>query len=74
MSIVESRVEQGYLVLADISGFTSFVAESELDHSQEILSEILKLIIRNFTPTLTIAEVEGDAVFGYAPRHKLPRG
>ncbi|HET6272120.1 MAG TPA: DUF2652 domain-containing protein, partial [Bacteroidota bacterium] len=64
---MRSNVEQGYLVLADISGFTPFVAESELDHSQAILSEILKIIIRNLTPVLTIAEVEGDAVFGYVP-------
>jgi len=69
-----SNVERGYLVLADISGFTSFIAESELDHSQVILSDILKLIIRNFTPTLTIAEVEGDAVFGYALHQRLSRG
>jgi len=71
---MESTIEQGYLVLADISGFTPFVADSELAHSQEILSEILKLIIRNFTPTLTLAEVEGDAVFAYAPHQKLRRG
>jgi len=69
-----SNVEQGYLVIGDISGFTPFVAGSELVHSQAILSEILKLMIRNFTPTLTIAEIEGDAVFAYIPRRQLPRG
>lgn len=71
---MQSNIEQGYLVLADISGFTHFVAGSELDHSQAILGEILNLIIRNLTPTLTIAEIEGDAVFAYASRNKLPRG
>lgn len=71
---MQSNIEQGYLILVDISGFTHFVAESELDHSQAILSEILNLIIRNLTPALTIAEIEGDAVFAYASRKKLPRG
>jgi hypothetical protein len=71
---VASNVEQGYLVLADISGFTPFIAESELEHSYAILGEILKLIMGNLAPTLTIAEVEGDAVFGYVPSRKLPRG
>ncbi len=71
---MKSNIEQGYLVLVDISGFTPFVAESELDHSQAILSEILNLIIRNLTPTLSIAEIEGDAVFAYVPRKNLPRG
>ena len=44
-----SNVEKGYLVLADISGFTPFIAESELDHSYEILSEIL-CVLRSETP------------------------
>jgi len=71
---MESSIARGYLVLADISGFTSFVAGSELDHSQAILSEILNLIIRRFTPHLTLAEIEGDAVFAFASDQRLPRG
>jgi hypothetical protein len=67
-------VDQGYLVIADITGFTPFLAESELDHSQAILSEIFKMIVSNFTPTLTIAEIEGDAVFGFAAARDVPRG
>ncbi len=69
-----SDIEKGYLLIADISGFTLFVAGSELDHSQAILGDIFKLIVRNLTPALTIAEIEGDAVFAYAPSKRLPRG
>jgi len=71
---MESGVVRGYLVLADISGFTSFVAGSELDHSQAILGEILNLVIRRLTPRLTLAEIEGDAVFAFASDQQLPRG
>ena len=69
-----SSIQQGYLLLADISGYTSFMAGSELEHAQGILSNILTLVIRNLTPTLTLAEVEGDAVFAFAPQSKITRG
>jgi hypothetical protein len=71
---MKSGIAGGYLVLVDISGFTSFVAGSELDHSRAILGEIFNLIIRRFTPLLTLAEIEGDAVFAFASDHQLPRG
>jgi len=71
---MESGISRGYLVLVDITGFTSFVATSELDHSKAILGEIFNLILRRFTPRLTLAEIEGDAVFAFAPEHQLPRG
>jgi hypothetical protein len=69
-----NALEQGYLVIADISGYTSFMAETELAHSQEIMSNLLTLVLDAFTPTLELVEVEGDAVFVYAPEHKLGRG
>jgi len=69
-----SGISRGYLVLVDISGFTSFVADSELDHSKVILGDIFNLIISRFSPRLTIAEIEGDAVFAFAPDEQMPRG
>lgn len=64
-------VNKGFLVLADITGFTPFVATTELEHSQEILQNMLKVIISFLTPTFRLAEVEGDAVFVYTD--KMPR-
>ena len=66
--------QHGYLVIADISGYTSFVAKSELDHSHEILSELLELLVSRFQPTMTISKLEGDAVFAYAPEEVFVRG
>jgi hypothetical protein len=71
---MESPIHQGYLVIADISGYTSFLAESELDHAPDILRSILTLLIGQLTPTLELAEVEGDAIFAYAPATKISRG
>ena len=66
--------QHGYLILADISGYTSYLAGVELAHAQEILAELLELIIKRFAPPLTIAKLEGDAVFAYAPQTQVPRG
>jgi uncharacterized protein YndB with AHSA1/START domain/class 3 adenylate cyclase len=65
--------QHGYLIIADISGYTSFVAKTELEHSQEILSELLELMVSRFRPTMTISKLEGDAVFAYAPEEVFGR-
>src|SRR6266545_7896079 len=69
-----STTQQGYLLLADISGYTSYVASTELTHSQEILSELLELIVSRFKEWMTIHKLEGDAVFAYTPESKIERG
>lgn len=71
---MESKTQNGYLVLADISGFTSYLAGVELDHAHEILSDLLEIIVNNFKPVLTLSKLEGDAVFAYAPEARVPRG
>ncbi|HMA36137.1 MAG TPA: DUF2652 domain-containing protein [Chloroflexia bacterium] len=71
---MSTRAQQGYLLLADISGYTSFLADTEIEHAHEVMSELLELIIGQLTPTLTLAKLEGDAVFVYAPQPRLARG
>jgi hypothetical protein len=71
---VSGKTARGYLVIADITGFTAFVADSELDHAQAILQQILERLIAELTPTLTLVEVEGDAVFVYGSEGRLSRG
>ena len=71
---MSTTTQQGFLILADITGFTPFVANTELEHSNEILHNILKGIVSYLTPTFTLAEVEGDAVFVYSPVQRFPRG
>ncbi len=71
---MQTKTQHGYLVIADISGYTSFVATTELEHAHEILSELLELVVNQFTPILTISRLQGDAVIAYVPEEKLPRG
>ena len=56
---------RGHLVIADISGYTRFLTESELDHAHGIITELLNAIIGAIKAPLTVSSVEGDAVFLY---------
>jgi uncharacterized protein YndB with AHSA1/START domain len=71
---MSTSAQHGFLVIADISGYTSFVAKTELEHSHEILTELLELLVSQFQPTMTISKLEGDAVFAYAPKEVFVRG
>lgn len=63
---MEPTTERGFLVLADISGFTAFVTTTELEHGPPIVAELLEAVIERLAPPLEIQEVEGDAVFAFA--------
>jgi hypothetical protein len=60
-----AATKHGFLVLADISGFTAFVTETELEHGPPIIAELLEEVIRRIAPPLALENVEGDAVFAH---------
>lgn len=61
-----SKTQSGTLLIADITGYTLFLSESELEHAQEILSTLLNLLIDQTRPPLVISRTAGDAVISYA--------
>ncbi len=74
MSQLPSGSMHGYLLLADISGYTPFVSQTELDHAQEILADLLETILKRFKLLLAVHKIEGDAIFAYAPDARVIRG
>jgi len=56
---------KGLIFIPDISGFTKFVSELEIDHSKLIIKELLELLINSNSIGLTISEIEGDAILFY---------
>jgi Protein of unknown function (DUF2652) len=70
----EQRSRQGYLVLADISGYTAFLTGTELEHAQAIIHELTTLIRERLAPPLRFVKLEGDAVFCYAGEATFPDG
>jgi len=71
---MERKTQTGYLVLADISGYTSFVAQTEIEHADVALSYLLETIVKQLGGLLTISKLEGDAVFAYVEESQLPEG
>ena len=61
-----SATREGYLLLADISGYTEFLTGTELEHSHEIIRELTTLIRQRLAPPMRFVKLEGDAVFCYA--------
>ena len=56
---------KGHLIVADISGYTRFLTESELEHAHGIIGELLNAILETIHAPLTVSRIEGDAVFLY---------
>ncbi|HEX5451175.1 MAG TPA: hypothetical protein VFW86_02185, partial [Candidatus Limnocylindrales bacterium] len=55
------------LLIADISGYTSYLAGVELDHAQDILADLMATVVTSLRPTFRLAKLEGDAAFTVAP-------
>src|SRR5215475_3547602 len=67
-------VEDGFLILADITGFTAFVTASEVEHGAWVTGALLETVMREMSPPLEIQDLEGDAVFALGPERLVPDG
>jgi uncharacterized protein YndB with AHSA1/START domain len=65
------QTEAGCLALADISGYTSYLAGAELDHAQDVLEDLTNTVVRALSPPMKLSKVEGDAVFVYVPGDRV---
>lgn len=57
--------QKGFIFIPDISGFTNFVNNVELEHSRHVIKELLETIIDANKMDLKISEIEGDAILFY---------
>ena len=55
---IMASIESGILLIADISGYTKFLASYELEHAQDSLRSLLNLIIEHTRPPLVISRLE----------------
>ena len=65
------KPELAYFVIADISGYTSFLAGVELDHAQDIIADLMDTVVKGVRPPFRLAKFEGDAAFVYAATAKV---
>jgi hypothetical protein len=68
---VLSQPELACLLIADISGYTSFLAGAELDHAQDVLADLVGTVVGSLRPTFRLAKLEGDAAFVYRMAESL---
>lgn len=63
-----SDTSKAILLVADISGYTSFMKQHvvSVNHAKQIIVRLLKSLMAASKPPLQVAELEGDAVFFYA--------
>jgi hypothetical protein len=53
-------------LIADISGYTGYLADVELDHAQDILADLIGAVVTALRPNFRLAKLEGDAAFTFA--------
>ena len=54
-------------LIADISGYTGYLADVELDHAQDILADLIGAVVSALRPDFRLAKLEGDAAFTFTP-------
>ena len=64
-AILFNMENRGLIFIPDISGFTRFVTQIEIEHSRNIIQELLETLVQSNQIGLTISEIEGDAILFY---------
>src|SRR5687767_7179251 len=54
--------EPTFLAIADITGYTGYLAGVELDHATDILADLIGTIVEALEP-FRLSKLEGDAAF-----------
>jgi class 3 adenylate cyclase len=77
----DASASNHYLLLADISGYTSFMSGVEVAHGVDfsggipagygVLGALLDAVVDGVQPDFEVAKLEGDAVFAIAPARAL---
>ncbi len=57
-----TTAQSGYLLIADITGYTAYLSASELEHAQGTLTSLLELLIEHTRPPLIISQAEAGQV------------
>jgi hypothetical protein len=60
-----TQVERGYLLIADIGGYTRYLQAVELDHAHDVLADLIGVVADTVGPAFTVDKLEGDAVFAH---------
>jgi hypothetical protein len=65
--------QSGFLLIADITGYTMFLTRSELEHAQGILDALFKSIFAEIKAPIMLSNLQGDAALTYLPDGNVPQ-
>jgi hypothetical protein len=65
------KPELAFFAIADISGYTNFLAGVELEHAQDIIADFMDTAVKGLRPLFRLAKFEGDAAFVYVVADKV---
>jgi len=66
-----STAQPTCFLIADISGYTGYLADVELDHAQDILADLIGAVVTALRPGFRLAKLEGDAAFTFAATERI---
>jgi hypothetical protein len=66
-----SAAQPTCFLIADISGYTGYLADVELEHAQDILADLVGAVVTALRPNFRLAKLEGDAAFTFAVTEKI---
>ena len=67
-------IQEGFLIISDISGYSTYLNESELEHARDSLTDLLNILVDHTKSPLVISKLEGDAVFSYVNKGSIFQG
>jgi hypothetical protein len=66
-----SAAQPTCFLIADISGYTGYLANVELDHAQDILADLVGAVVTALRPNFRLAKLEGDAAFTFMSAERV---
>ena len=59
--------DKGYFLITDITGYTTFLTQSELEHAQMVIEALFDTQLKCINKPLNVSNFQGDAILCYAP-------
>jgi Protein of unknown function (DUF2652) len=66
MSHRDGAISRGYLLLADLSGYTAYLAESDPEHGPLIAGDFIETVVGRLRGAFRLEKLEGDAALFWA--------
>ncbi len=64
-------IQKGYFIITDITGYTIFLTQAELDHAHHIIEALFDVQLDSISKPLQISNFQGDAILCYVSETKI---